>query len=126
MASEIDFISPCPSFECFKEGNTRKIHWIDSKCKHYYKLTSSGKLKCNGYNCYNNYEIDILCVKFKCASHEIQRGAWDPNCYFRGLSCAVDFAATKALSTNEEACGFLNKFVDSLREQSKKYHISLW
>ena len=123
MTSEIDFKSPCPFYNCFKEGRTGLIYWIDSNCKHHYKLTRSGKLKCIGYNCYNNYESDILGVKFNCSYHEIQRGAWHPNCSYQGLISALCLAVTTAFGKDcqDESDDFLENLMESLSVQREKY-----
>ena len=47
MSDEIDFKSPCPTYECFKIGRKDIIYWTDPNCKHHYKLTRTGKIKCN-------------------------------------------------------------------------------
>ena len=121
MTSEIDFKSPCPVYECYKAGRKDVIYWIDSNCKHHYKLTRYGKLKCIGYNCYNNYESDLIGVKFNCKNHEIQRGSYQPNCNFQALINATYIATYINLSDREEADEFLEDLYESLIYQKKKY-----
>ena len=115
-SDEIDFISPCPVYKCFKEGRRDPIHWIDANCKHNYKLTRYGKLKCVGYNCYNNSESDLLGAKFKCDYHERERGS------FQAFCNAVQVASQINLGDNQdEADGFFEDLLEALMSQRKKY-----
>lgn len=116
--SEIDFKSTCPCSQCNRGSAVKLIYWIDSNCKHHYKLTKSGKLKCNGYNCYNNYESDILGVKFNCQNHEIQRGAYHPNCCWQGLMRAISVAVQYGKDDDDD---FEEDLLFSLFDQRKKY-----
>lgn len=118
MSYEIDFISPCPVYKCFDAGRKEPIYWIDSNCKHHYKLTRYGKLKCIGINCYNNFESDLLGAKFKCYYHERESGS------FQAFCNAVQIATQIKLGDNqEEADEFFEDLVDSLAEQRKKYKL---
>ena len=116
MSSEIDFKSPCPVYKCFKAGRKDPIYWIDSNCKHHYKLTRYGKLKCIGYNCYNNSESDLLGAKFKCEYHERQRGSFQAFCNAVQVATQIIFT-----DDEDEADAFYEDLIDALKEQKKKY-----
>lgn len=118
MSFEIDFKSPCPVYKCFMANRNDPIYWIDSDCKHHYKLTRYGKLKCIGYNCYNNSESDLLGAKFKCQYHERQKGS------YQAFLSAIQIATQIIFSDNqEEADNFCEDLVDALRNQRKKYKL---
>lgn len=122
MSSEIDFKSPCPVYKCFKAGRKDPIYWIDSNCKHHYKLTRYGKLKCIGYNCYNNSESDLLGAKFKCEYHERQRGSFQAFCNAAQIATQIIFATRAAFADDQdEENEFLEDLIGALWEQKKKY-----
>jgi hypothetical protein len=117
MSYEIDFKSPCPVYKCFIAGRKKEeIYWIDSNCRHHYKLTRFGKLKCIGYNCYNNSESDLLGAKFKCEYHERESGS------YQAFLNAVQIACQINLGDNQkDADDFCEDLIEALRVQRKKY-----
>jgi hypothetical protein len=118
MSDEIDFKSPCPVYECFKIGRKDIIYWTDPNCKHHYKLTRTCKIKCNGNNCYNNSEKDLLSCSFKCQNHESQK------CSYQALCNALQIASQINLGENQdEADSFFEDLIEALMDQRKKYNI---
>ena len=116
MSEEIDFKSPCPVYECFKRGRRDIIYWTDPNCKHHYKLTRTGKIKCNGNNCYNNSEKDLLSCSFKCQNHESQK------CSYQASINALQIASQINLGENQdEADSFFGDLIEALMDQRKKY-----
>lgn len=118
MSLEIDFKSPCPVYKCFKEGRKEAIYWIDGNCRHHYKLTRYGKLKCIGYDCYNNSESDLLGARFKCEYHERQKGSFQAFCNAVQVATQIIFS-----DDQDEADEFYEDLIDALREQRKKYKL---
>ena len=120
MSDEIDFKSPCPTYECFKIGRKDIIYWTDPNCKHHYKLTRTGKIKCNENNCYNNSEKDLLSCSFKCQNHESQK------CSFQALINVLQIASELHFGENQdEANSFLEDLIVDLMSQRKKYNINI-
>ena len=98
--------------------NDFKDKLIELIKKNNYKLTRYGKLKCIGYNCYNNSESDLLGAKFKCEYHEREKGSYQAFCNAVQIATQINFG-----DSQEEADNFFEDLVDSLARQRKQYKI---
>ena len=70
MIEEIDFIMPCPVFNC--SNGSKPIRWAHSKCGGFEKINDKGFIRC------------LLCSKsailfdwsFKCENHNFLQGSF--------------------------------------------------
>ena len=78
MSDEVDFICGCPTKNCTNEKGD--IKWTHRDCGQYEKINDKGIVRClNDSTCLN---CPIVCLQFKCGSHDDYRD-FDPQQAYR-------------------------------------------